>query len=145
LGGYALLRPHVSVEPYPSRDPHNPFAELFYVQNNSLYTIHEVEPRCGARNVQVGRVSGRGFSVVGPFDFWHDLPPGSKMTVTCHLGELFGASNYYPSLLITIIVDYKAPLNLSRCLAANFNGKPAIDGTFIWTYDGSEGCDKRQS
>jgi hypothetical protein len=141
LLSYVVLKPNISIEPYASQDPHRPFAEQFYLQNNSVYAIHEVMPRCGIGNVRAGNVTMRDFSMVNPFDMVGTLAPGAKTTVTCILDQLFkDTPQSYGQLHITIWATYKLPFGISGCQATNFGGKPASDGTYIWTYRGSLNC-----
>lgn len=140
LLSYAMLKPNISIEPYASQDPHRPFAEQFYLQNNSLYDIREVVPRCGVGNVRVGNVTMRDFSVLNPFDVTSTLAPGAKTTVTCILDRLIDNPQSYGQLNITVWATYKLPFDILGCQATNFSGKPASDGTYIWTYRGFLSC-----
>jgi hypothetical protein len=141
LLSYVVLKPNISIEPYASQDPHRPFAEQFYLQNNSIYDFHEVVPRCGIGNVRAGNLTMRDFSILNPFDLVGTLPPGAKTTVTCILDKLFiDTPQNYGQLHITIWATYKLPLGISGCQPTNFSGKPVSDGTYIWTYRGSLNC-----
>jgi hypothetical protein len=135
------LQPSISIEPYASQDPHRPFAQQFYLQNNSVYDIQAVEPLCGIGNVRAGRTTMGDFSIMNPFDFAGSLAPGAKTNVTCPLDQLFGDFGEYHELQITIWAKYNLPFGISSCKATNFSGEPATGGTFIWTYRGSPDCE----
>ena len=142
LLAYAVLKPSIAIEPYASQDPHRPFAEQFYLQNNSIYEIHEVVPSCGPLNTQVNGITMRDFSVLDFRNMAISLAPGDKTTVTCSLDKLFGNPQTYGNLRVLIWAKYKLPFNVPGCHASIFAGIPATDGTFIWTYHGSIPCDR---
>jgi hypothetical protein len=141
LLSYVVLRPSIAIEPYASQDLRKPFAEQFYLQNNSVYDIREVVPRCGIGNVRTGNIRMGNFSVLNPSDVADNLAPGTKTTVTCILDRLFMDNpQSYGQLSITIWATYKIPLGFAGCRATNFSGKPVSDGTYIWTYRGALNC-----
>src|ERR1700739_819546 len=52
VGGYALLRPHVSVEPSLSLNPVDPYTTQFTLKNeNRAFEIHSIESVCWPRNM----------------------------------------------------------------------------------------------
>jgi hypothetical protein len=139
---YVTLRPSIAVEPYASQDPSKPFAEKFYVQNNSIYGLQQLEPHCTPRNVRARNARGghlymHDLVLTDSHELVSDLPPGAKSTATC---ELMDMNEKYDALEITIWANFKIPLGIPRCKAFDFNGIQAADGTFIWTYQGSFGC-----
>ncbi len=139
---YVALRPSIAVEPYASQDPSKPFAEKFYVQNNSIYRLQQLEPHCTPRDVRARNAVGgllymHDLVLTDSRELVSDLPPGAKSTATC---ELVDMNAKYESLQITIWAKFKIPLGISRCKAFDFNGIQAADGTFIWTYQGSFDC-----
>lgn len=141
LLSYNVLKPSISIEPYASQDPLGPFTEQFYLQNNSIYDIHQVVPRCGIENVRSTNFTMSDFSILNPLDMAGTLAAGSKMTATCPLDQLFkGPPQSYSQLYITIWATYTLPLGIPACQATNFNGKPATNGKYIWTYNGSVSC-----
>ncbi len=142
LLSYAVLKPSIAIEPYASQDARQPFAEQFYLQNNSIYQLDGVTPYCSIIDVRAGNLRMRGFTLVNPPDFVGPLDVGAKTTITCRLDSLFSLSNRYGPLQIILWVTYKTPLGFSGCKASNFDGKPVADGTFIWTYRGSPACPK---
>jgi len=86
LSGFALLRPHISVEPYLLLDPVNPYRTQFTVKNESkAFDVHNVECVCWPRRME----SGNGFSVLslGPLpNIKHTIPSleaGDSSTVDC--------------------------------------------------------------
>ena len=47
LGGYAIFRPHVSVEPQVALNPVDPYTTQFNIKNeNSVFDIHNVDAVC---------------------------------------------------------------------------------------------------
>jgi len=141
LLSYRVVRPVIAIEPYASQDPHRPFAEQFYLQNNNFYDIEQVEPSCGVINVRAGNLTMKDFSVVNLFDFVGRLSPGAKTTVTCRLDQLLGdAPSKYGPLQISIWAKFKIPFGISECKESSFSGIQAADGTFIWTYRGYGDC-----
>jgi len=141
LLSYRVVRPVIAIEPYASQDPHRPFAAQFYLQNNNIYDIEQVEPNCGVINVRAGNLTMKDFSVVNLFDFVGRLSPGAKTTVTCRLDQLFaGTPDKYGPLQISIWVKFKIPFGISECKESSFSGIQAADGTFIWTYRGYGNC-----
>jgi hypothetical protein len=86
LSAYALLRPHVSVEPYISLNPVDPYSTQFTVKNESFVSdVHNVNCVCWPRRME----SGNRFSVIspGPLPNVHHtisvLQPGRSGTVDC--------------------------------------------------------------
>lgn len=149
LSGVALvlslyeLRPKILIEPYASKDLKNPFAEQFYVQNNSIYAI-DVQPSCKIKELRVDTFTDIGATLLRTAEAKH-LSPGTKTNATCdffHFIKLAGESHQFHQLSIAIVVKSKLPLGIPMCTATNFNGESAFDGTFIWTYQGSEKCPK---
>jgi hypothetical protein len=137
------LRPKISIEPYASKDLKNPFAEQFYVQNNSIYAI-DVQPSCTIKELRVDTFSATGPSLVRTAEAKH-LSPGARTNATCdlfHFVKLAGETHKFHQLSIAMVVKSKLPLGISVCTADDFWGQSASDGTFIWTYQGSEKCPK---
>ena len=86
LGGYALFRPHVSVEPQIAVNPVNPYTTQFNIKNEHLlFDIHNVNAVCWPRSMQ----SANNFSVISPVplkNIHHEIPllePGANSTVDC--------------------------------------------------------------
>ena len=143
LLSYAILKPIVSIEPYASQNSREPFAEQFYLQNDSIYNIHAVSPQCGIAYVR-NEFYRIGDSVIQNLaDTVDTLTPGAKTTFTCDLTYAFGPrrdAEKYMNLDITILVNYKIPMGITKCQASNFSGKRVSDGSYIWTYHGSANC-----
>ena len=83
LGGWAVLRPHISVEPYIPLNPVDPYSTQFIVKNeNVIFDAHDINCVCWPRTMQ----SGNGFSVISPTplpNMHHQikvLPPGATST-----------------------------------------------------------------
>lgn len=140
--GLWQLWPKIAIEPYVSLDAHAPFSQQFSIQNQSLYTISQLLPRCEATDVEVGNSSAKGISVANPEqDLFDHLSPGAKMNATCRIGVLSGTPNGYKSLLVRVWITYKLPIvGLRRCNAGKFRGMQASGGTFVWTYEGADEC-----
>jgi hypothetical protein len=86
LGGWALVRPHISIEPYIPLNPVDPYSTQFTVRNeNSLFDAHNINCVCWPRQMQ----SGNGFSVLSlaPLPNMHHeikvLGPGATSIVDC--------------------------------------------------------------
>jgi hypothetical protein len=86
LGFWKVVRPHVSIEPYISLNPVDPYSVQFTVKNESgLFEVHDINCVCWPRSMQ----SGNGFSVVSftPLPNMHHqiriLAPGASSTVDC--------------------------------------------------------------
>jgi hypothetical protein len=139
--GFWQLRPKISIEPYASLNLHVPFAQLFSIQNQSLYGILDVSPRCGVNAVESNVGLSGAFTFVNMADAVAYLAPNTKTNATCRLDTLLGTAREYPRLSIDIWVVYKLPLlGIYRCDSAKFKGVKSADGTFIWTYDGASDC-----
>lgn len=139
--GLVSLWPRIGIERDTSLNPHTPFAQLFYVENRSVYGIDEVLPHCAAFDVGINRIHARGFSLINPFDIVGHLAPSAKANVTCRLDLLFGNPQTVQNLVIGIWVTYKVPLiGWRRCETATFKGEPASDNTFVWMYRGAAPC-----
>jgi hypothetical protein len=142
LLAYVVLKPNIAIEPYASQDPRRPFAEQFYIQNNSIYEIHEIVPACGPMNTQINGVTMRDFSVLDFTAITPSLASGDKTTVTCSIDRLFASPQTYGNLAIIVWAKYKLPFNIPGCHASIFAGIPASDGSYVWTYRGSILCEK---
>jgi hypothetical protein len=129
-----VLRPDVSIEPYATIDPTRPFQQQFSVQNNSVYSIHKVQPLCGFD--EDSNIGVSGLSLGTNEQDVETLEPGAKTTLACSIttGPIRQELNFVPW------VKYKILFGIPRCKAAKFKGKPAHDGTYIWTYNGSSDC-----
>jgi hypothetical protein len=59
LGAYALVRPHVSVEPYISLNPRDPYSTQFTVKNESrVFDLHAIHCVCWPRRTQTSHNIG---------------------------------------------------------------------------------------
>ena len=133
--------PRIGFEPYATLNPQDPFAQLFYLENKSPYPIEDVFPNCGAVDVAINRIHGSRFSVTDLMGATHRLSPGAKTTVTCRIDLLFGRPQTYQTLAIAVRATYRVPMiGWKRCTAATFVGVPAVGGTYVWTYNGTDSC-----
>ena len=111
LGAYALLHPHVSIEPYVSLNPVDPYSTQFTVKNeNRVFEAHAIHCVCWPRRME----SGNGFSVISPGllpNLQHTIPvlgPGSSSTVDCPpvIGGLGRWSGEVLDAELEIVVSY---------------------------------------
>jgi len=86
VGGYAICRRHVSVEPYVPLSPVDPYQTLFTIRNeNGVFEVHDIESVCWPRKM----ASGNGFSVISPGPLQNvrreipSLEPSESSTVDC--------------------------------------------------------------
>jgi hypothetical protein len=112
LAYYGTFHPHVSVEPYLTLDPVNPYKTQFTVKNeNSVFGVRDVECVCWPRRME----SGNGFSVVSPGllrNVRHTIPslsPGDSSTVDCPpvIGGIGTYSGNVDFAELEIVVSYK--------------------------------------
>jgi hypothetical protein len=112
LSGFALLRPHISVEPYLPLDPVNPYKTQFIVKNESrAFEVHNVECVCWPRRME----SGNGFSVISPAPLQnvrHTIPnleAGDSSTVDCPpvIGGIGTYSGVVDFAELEIVVSYE--------------------------------------
>lgn len=85
-GGYALFRPHVSVERDTTLSPVDPYRTQFAVKNeNSVFDVYNVECVCWPRKMN----SGNGFSILSLTPLQKvrrtipRLEPGTSSTIDC--------------------------------------------------------------
>lgn len=83
LLGVYVLRPDISIEPYATIDPTHPFQQQFFVQNLSVYSIHDVEPFCGFDSDT--NFIAHNLSLHNPAEDTETLEPNAKTTLTCSL------------------------------------------------------------
>lgn len=111
VGGWAAVRPHISVEPYLPLNPVDPYSTQFTVKNeNSLFDAHDINCVCWPRKME----SGNGFSVVSPGmlpNIHHEirvLKPGTSSTVDCP-SVVGGVGSYSGQVLyaeLELVVSY---------------------------------------
>jgi hypothetical protein len=109
---YGTFHPHVSVEPFLTLDPVNPYKTQFSVKNeNSIFDVRDVECVCWPRRME----SGNGFSIVSPGllpNVGHTIPtlvPGGSSVVDCPpvIGGLGTYSGNVDFAELEIVVSYK--------------------------------------
>jgi hypothetical protein len=112
IGGYALFRPHVSIEPQMALNPVDPYTTQFNIKNeNALFDIYNVNAVCWPRNME----SGNNFSVVslGPLPNIHHeirlLEAGASSTVDCPsvIGGVGRWSGVVANAELEILVSYR--------------------------------------
>jgi hypothetical protein len=141
LTGFWLFWPKISIDPYVSQDPHDPFAQQFVYQNNSVYALHDLTARCDINNVANSKFLVSGFSLVGsPSSHLDTLEPDAKQNATCDLNAMMTLDKPYSLLQIGVVIDYRLPLGFRRCKESLFSGKRTADSSYIWTYQGTTKC-----
>lgn len=112
VGGYALFRPHVSIEPQIALNPVDPYTTQFNLKNeNTLFDIYNVNAVCWPRNME----SGNGFSIVSPaplVNVHHEiklLEAGASSTVDCPpvMGGIGRWSGVVNQADLEILVSYR--------------------------------------
>jgi hypothetical protein len=110
LGGYALIRPSISVEPGLLLNPGDPFSTQFEVKNDSsILDVTDIQPSCETIDVEtsnnVGMVGLPGI----PSPTIPVLEPGQKTTITCSswVGGLGGGAGKVLTAYIEVDVSYK--------------------------------------
>jgi hypothetical protein len=140
--GLYIFWPKVSIEPYASTNPHEPFAQLFYVHNESIYPIYEVQPNCGAGEVSTVGPSFHGFTLLNPAEFVATLGSDERTTFRC---ALVGGSSAYGTMDISPSVWFDLPFGFHQCKERHFSGVRAWDGAYIWTWRGGGNCPIRKN
>jgi hypothetical protein len=146
LGGLGVwqLWPLVSIEPYASSNPHDPFDQFFFVENQSVYPIRTVEIFCGIDDVRLANGSRfSDFSVTTKGNISPMLGRNEKWSFTCDLGPVMKTLGFTSSptkLEIDPWVRFALPFGISMCRYRHFSGVAASDGTFVWTWRGGGPC-----
>jgi hypothetical protein len=151
LTGLYLFWPKVGIEPYASRDPHDPFAQQFFVQNNSIYSLRDLNLGCSIEHVETepstktdipakpGQLRGslEQFSITTEPRHMGELAPDAKRNVTCAFGQIIPADGWaYTNLEIAVWINFRLPLGIRKCRGGRFTGVSASDYSFLWTYNG---------
>jgi hypothetical protein len=140
LGGYALFRPHVSIEPLTALNPVDPYTTQFNIKNeNVLFDVYNVNAVCWPRNME----SGNGFSVISPgplMNVHHQiqlLEPGASSTVDCPpvIGGLGSYSGVVANSELEILDSYKQSWwPFSREERYPFASKRDVQGAVHWVH-----------
>jgi hypothetical protein len=141
--GLYIFWPKISIEPYASIDPHDPFAQLLYVHNESAYPIYQVQPNCGIENVSRPGSRLSGFTIASTKDFASSLGSGEKLSFKCSIAGPNGAK--YSKLDLYPSVWFDLPLGFHLCRERHFLGIEASDGSYIWTWQGGGSCPSRNN
>jgi hypothetical protein len=86
LGGWALIRPNVSVEPYIPLNPVDPYSTQLIVKNeNGVFEAHDINCVCWPRQMQSGNWFQRAqhWGPSQPASSNKNLPPGASSTIDC--------------------------------------------------------------
>lgn len=140
VGGWAAVRPHISVEPYLPLNPVDPYSTQFTVKNeNSLFDAHDINCVCWPRKME----SGNGFSVLslGMLPNVHHeirvLKPGASSTVDCP-SVIGGVGSYSGQVLyaeLEIVVSYSQSWWPStRTERFPFVSKRDVQGAVHWVH-----------
>jgi hypothetical protein len=111
LSVYALVHPHVSIEPTISLNPRDPYSTQFTVKNeNRVFDAHEIHCVCWPRRMQTGNNIGV-LSFTPLPNVQHTIPvlsPGSSSTVDCPavIGGLGAWSGEVLDAQLEIVVSY---------------------------------------
>lgn len=140
LGGYAIFRPHVSIEPQIALNPVNPYTTQFNIKNeNLIFDIYSIDAVCWPRTMQ----SGNNFSVVspGPLKNVHHeiarLEPGGNSTVDCPpvIGGIGSFAGVVVDAELEIDVSYRQswwPFSQQERYA--FAAKRDVQGAVHWVH-----------
>lgn len=140
VGGWAAVRPHISVEPYLALNPVDPYSTQFTVKNeNSLFDAHDINCVCWPRKME----SGNGFSVVSPGmlpNIHHEirvLKPGASSTVDCP-SVIGGVGSFSGQVLyaeLELVVSYSQSWWPStRTERFPFASKRDVQGAVHWVH-----------
>jgi hypothetical protein len=140
LGGYAIFRPHVSVEPQVALNPVDPYTTQFDIKNeNSVFDIHNVDAVCWPRSMQ----SGNNFSVVSPVplkNVHHEillLEAGANSTVDCPpmIGGIGSYSGVVVNAELEIDVSYQQSWwPFSKGARYPFAARRDVQGAVHWVH-----------
>lgn len=140
LGGYAIFRPHVSIEPQIALNPVDPYTTQFNIKNENLvFDIRDVNAVCWPRNME----SGNGFSVVSPVplkNVHHEIPllaSGASSTVDCPpvIGGLGSYAGAVVKAELEIDVSYKqAWWPFSKEERYPFAARRDVQGAVHWVH-----------
>jgi hypothetical protein len=138
--GFYIFWPKVSIEPYASLNTQNPFAQLFFVKNESIYPIYDVHSQCETGDTKAAGIDLSHNTVVNRTEFIKRLSPNDRSTFTCHFASLTGMK--YETLDINLTVWYSLPLSIRQCRSQHFTGLAAEDSSnsYIWTWRGTQTC-----
>jgi len=112
IGGYAIFRPHVSIEPQIALNPVDPYTTQFSLKNeNAMFSIYNINAVCWPRNME----SGNGFSVISmaPLpNMHHEIPSlgsGASSTVDCPsaIGGVGRWSGAVVNAELELVISYK--------------------------------------
>ncbi len=140
LGGWALMRPGLSIEPYLSLSSGDPYATQFAVKNeNSIFEARDINCVCWPRKME----SGNGFSVLSfvPLPNMHHeiklLQPGATSTVDCPaaIGGLGRWSGQVMYAELEILVSYHQSWSpFERSARYPFASRRDEQGAVHWTH-----------
>lgn len=135
LGGWAVLKPVVHVDPYIQFDPASPFSERFKVSNDGFFAIYDVQVNC---IVQKATLTGEATvaNVRGNAAYLKVLEAPDSTTFDCPLDTWVGFPNRkYISADIEIIIAFRPawyPWHKHR--AVGFHGQLDSQGNVRWVY-----------
>jgi hypothetical protein len=134
LGGWAVVRPDVRVEPYIQLDPSSPFSERFKVSNNGYFEIYDVDSSCGiiSANTDKNQVFKNGLVDSGS-GYRNVLGAGDSTTVDCPLSKYVRFDAKYVSAEIVFFVKYRPSWYMwHKRKMARFSGELDSEGHVQW-------------
>lgn len=88
VGGWALVRPVVHIDPFIQLDPSSPFSERFKVANDGLFAIYDVYFSCHITKAMLypaGHVTDIG--IIGPNKYRKVIEAADSTTIDCPLSQ----------------------------------------------------------
>jgi hypothetical protein len=138
LGGFAILRPHVSIDPDLQLNPSDPFSIQFAVKNeNGVFEVRELNPSC--RTIYV--ITSHNVGLIGlpprPLPTISKLEPNEKSTLICPpwIGGLGAGAGNVNTAFIEMDISYEQAW-WPRTESQRFPFRGVIDsqGGVHWTH-----------
>jgi hypothetical protein len=140
LLGLYILWPKVSIEPYASVDPHDPFGQMLFVKNESVYPIYRVIPECGIDKVQSQQRTVpdlENFALLSTADIVPKLSADERTTFKCPIAS---TNVTFRTIKLEPYVVFELPFGIRQCRFRNFESVPAKDGSYLWIWKGGGSC-----
>lgn len=111
LGAVALFfdfSPKISVSPYTSIDPLDPFSAPFIIANDGYMPLNAVSATCLLKDVEFEDLKIANTEVADiRMDLATQMAPAEKLTVKCRFRENLGIATVLKKADILIIIDYR--------------------------------------
>jgi len=140
VGGWALLKPNVQIDPYVQLNPDSPFSERWKITNaNQLFDIYDVSLGCDVVNARTeGQVRGSVTEsiVASSTPYIKKIAAGTSATADCPLDRLIKVTNSrYVGGQINLVVRFTPALYLKqKAKSVQFTGQVDNQGRMQWTY-----------